>query len=67
MVIKKILITVKPIRARKSKRKILNDFARRKDLYFFIGIIKLNQFRAPNPFIIIGTFQPRKEDETLTE
>lgn len=43
------------------KKKYMDDFAKTKDLYFFLGTTKLNQLRAPNPFIIIGTFTPKKE------
>jgi len=38
------------------RNKYWDDFAKTKDLYFFLGTTKLNQLRAPNPFIIIGTF-----------
>lgn len=47
----------------KVKEKYLDDFARTKDLYFFLGTTKLNHFRAPNPFVIIGTFHPKKEEQ----
>lgn len=40
------------------KKKYWDDFAMTKDLYFFLGTTKLNQLRAPNPFVIIGTFHP---------
>jgi len=43
------------------RKKYFDDFAKTKDLYFFLGTTKLNHFRAPNPFIIIGTFHPKKE------
>jgi hypothetical protein len=43
------------------KRKYLDDFARTKDLYFYLGTTKLHHLRAPNPFIIIGTFHPKIE------
>ena len=43
----------------KVREKYLDDFARTKDLYFYLGTTKLNQFRAPNPFVIIGTFHPK--------
>ena len=46
------------------KAKYFDDFAKTKDLYFFLGTTKRNHFRAPNPFIIIGTFQPKKETQT---
>ncbi|MCR8667077.1 hypothetical protein NO995_05245 [Aestuariibaculum sp. M13] len=40
------------------KKKYWDDFAKTKDLYLFLGTTKLNQLRAPNPFVIIGTFYP---------
>jgi len=40
------------------RKKYWNDFAKTKDLYFFLGTTKLNQLRAPSPFVIIGTFHP---------
>lgn len=45
------------------KRKYWNDFAKTKDLYFYLGTTKLNHLRAPNPFIIIGTFHPKIEKQ----
>jgi len=43
------------------KKKYLDDFAKTKDLYLYLGTTKLNHYRAPNPFIIIGTFTPKIE------
>ena len=43
------------------KKKYLDDFAKTKDLYFFLGTTKRNHFRALNPFIIIGTFHPKPD------
>lgn len=40
------------------KKKYWDDFAKTKDLHFFLGTTKLNQLRAPSPFVIIGTFHP---------
>ncbi|MCD4788825.1 MAG: hypothetical protein K8R37_02400, partial [Bacteroidales bacterium] len=45
------------------KKKYWDDFAKTKDLYFYLGTTKLNHLRAPNPFIIIGTFHPKKEKQ----
>ena len=42
----------------KVKEKYLNDFAQKKDLYFFLGTTKQWHRLAPNPYIIIGTFHP---------
>lgn len=41
------------------KRKYLDDFAKTKDLYFFLGTTKEFHFVSPNPFIIVGTFHPK--------
>jgi hypothetical protein len=41
------------------KNKYLNDFAKQKDIYFYLGTIKKNHFVARNPFLIIGTFHPK--------
>lgn len=43
------------------KNKYLDDFAKTKDLYLFLGTTREFHSRAPNPFIIIGTFHPKKE------
>ena len=45
------------------KKKYWDDFAKTKDLHFYLGTTKLNHLRAPNPFIIIGTFHPKIEDQ----
>jgi hypothetical protein len=45
------------------RKKYLDDFARTKDLYFFLGTTLQNHVRSPNPFIIIGTFHPKKEQQ----
>lgn len=45
------------------KKKYLDEFVRTRDLYFFLGTTKLNQLRAPNPFVIIGTFHPKKDTQ----
>lgn len=45
------------------KKKYLDDFAKTKDLYFFLGTTKLNHYVSRNPFIIIGAFQPKKETQ----
>lgn len=37
------------------KKKYFGDFAKTKDLHLFLGSTKLHHFRAPNPFLIIGT------------
>lgn len=42
-------------------KKYLGDFAKTKDLHFFLGTTQQYHNVAPNPFIIIGTFHPKKE------
>lgn len=46
---------------KKVKEKYFDDFAKTKDLYFFLGTTKRFHFFAKNPFIIIGTFTPPKK------
>lgn len=46
------------IACQKVKEKYLDNFARTKELYFFLGTTKEFHFVAPNPFVIIGTFHP---------
>jgi hypothetical protein len=43
------------------RKKYFNDFANIKDLYFFLGTTQKHHFVSKNPFIIIGTFHPKKE------
>lgn len=42
----------------KVRQKYYNDFALTKDLHFFLGTTLKFHNVAPNPFLIIGTFQP---------
>lgn len=42
----------------KVKEKYFDEFAKKKDLYFFLGTTKRYHSFAKNPFIIIGTFSP---------
>lgn len=44
-------------------KKYFEDFAKTKDLYFYLGTTQIHHFRAPNPFVIIGTFHPPKTDQ----
>jgi hypothetical protein len=46
------------------KKKYFDDFAKTKDLYLFLGTTRLHHLRAPNPFVIIGTFHPKKIVQT---
>lgn len=43
------------------RKKYFNDFANTKDLFFFLGTTQVHHYVAPNPFIIIGTFHPKKK------
>lgn len=45
------------------RKKYFDDFAKNKDLYFFLGTTKQHHFTSKNPFIIIGTFYPKKEHQ----
>lgn len=47
------------------KKKYFDDFAKTKDLYFYLGTTKQHHYIAPNPFIIIGTFHPKKEEPKI--
>jgi len=42
------------------RKKYFDDFAKTKDLYFFLGTTQVHHFTARNPFVIIGTFHPKK-------
>ncbi len=44
------------------RKKYLDDFAKTKDLHFFLGTTyAFHAKNAPNPFVIIGTFHPKPE------
>ncbi len=47
------------------RKKYLDDFARTKDLFFFLGTTRSHHYRSRNPFLIIGTFTPKKEEPGL--
>ncbi|MFM2194748.1 MAG: hypothetical protein RL092_348 [Bacteroidota bacterium] len=47
------------------RQKYLDDFAKTKDLHFFLGTtLEFHSRNAPNPFIIIGTFHPKIDSQT---
>jgi hypothetical protein len=46
------------------KKKYFSDFAKTKDLYLFLGTTREFHLIAPNPFVIIGTFHPKKITQT---
>lgn len=52
------------VACQKVREKYFDDFAKKKDLYFFLGTTKKFHNLAQNPFIIIGTFYPQKEAST---
>lgn len=43
------------------KKKYYDDFAKTKDLHFFLGTSALHHYVSHNPFMIIGTFHPKYE------
>lgn len=44
--------------------KYLDDFARTKDLYFYLGTtLKYHIRKSKNPFVIVGTFSPKIETQ----
>ncbi|MBL7975579.1 MAG: hypothetical protein JNJ85_11745 [Candidatus Kapabacteria bacterium] len=45
------------------RNKYFDDFAKTKDLYLFLGTTQRYHSIAPNPFIIIGTFHPKKSQQ----
>lgn len=46
------------------RTKYFDDFAKTKDLHFFLGTTQLHHYVSLNPFIIIGTFHPKKQMQT---
>lgn len=46
------------------RKKYFDDFAKTKDLFFFLGTTQLHHYVSLNPFIIIGTFHPKREIQT---
>lgn len=52
------------IACEKVRDKYFNDFAKTKDLYFFLGTTLANHFKSRNPFVIIGTFHPKRIVQT---
>lgn len=45
------------------RKKYFDDFAKTKDLYFFLGTTQVHHFKGRNPFLIIGTFHPKFESQ----
>ena len=46
------------------RKKYIDDFAKTKDLYLFLGTTMVHHNTAPNPFVIIGTFHPKPTIQT---
>jgi hypothetical protein len=44
------------------RKKYFDDFAKTKDLYLFLGTTLQYHTRSPNPFIVVGTFYPPREE-----
>lgn len=45
------------------RKKYFNDFAKTKDLHFYLGTTQKNHYVSHNPFMIIGTFHPKVENQ----
>ncbi len=45
------------------KKKYFDDFAKKKDLYLFLGTTQVHHYVSRNPFMIIGTFHPKIENQ----
>ncbi len=45
------------------RKKYFDDFAQTKDLHLFLGTSQLHHFVSRNPFMIIGTFHPKKDNQ----
>jgi hypothetical protein len=45
------------------RKKYFDDFAKTKELHFFLGTTQQHHYRSQNPFIIIGTFHPKIENQ----
>jgi hypothetical protein len=43
------------------KKKYFDDFAKTKDLHLFLGTSQVHHYVSHNPFMIIGTFHPKRE------
>ena len=46
------------------REKYFDDFSKTKDLHFYLGTSQQFHLVAPNPFMIIGTFHPKKVSQT---
>ncbi|HOW83476.1 MAG TPA: hypothetical protein PK573_13010 [Spirochaetota bacterium] len=50
-------------KACRDVKKKYHDLFMKKDIYFFLGTTKARHFRSRNPFMIIGVFYPRVDDQ----
>ncbi len=55
------------VACQKVREKYFDEMIQKSDFYFFLGTTKRFHNVAPNPFIIIGTFWPQKENGTQLE
>ena len=47
----------------KVRKKYEETFIRERDIYLFLGTTKLYHNRSKNPFVIIGVFYPKRQDQ----
>jgi len=45
------------------RKKYFDDFSKTKDLHLYLGTTREFHLIAPNPFVIIGTFHPKKVEQ----
>ena len=45
------------------RKKYFDDFAKTKDLHFYLGTTQKNHYVSHNPFMIIGIFHPKVENQ----
>jgi hypothetical protein len=45
------------------RKKYFDDFAKTKDLHFYLGTTQAHHHRSLNPFMIIGTFHPKIDNQ----
>ena len=56
--------STREVAVEKVRQKYLDDFSKGRDLHLFLGTThKFHMMKAPNPFVIIGTFQPPKTEQ----
>lgn len=47
------------------RKKYIDEFIEKKDIYFFVGTTKRYHNVSPNPFIIVGVFYPQKTKQGM--